>query len=231
MRTKWLLITALLLAVVPVVQADSLQLSVNTSYVANLTSPSDSFYGVYLNISTQPPSLDYPSVCCFLFVPVSNVSVFAPAGSVVNHATESIVLPNESLQGTGFVFPAGVFGGSIDPSLPSIAPTFGTSGITQLSVDNVFFQGAPIINGDETSTNFQFVALSISGRFESGLADPGFNWAGYISGQGQVTVPYTIQLDVDYSPVPEPSALALFGTGALGIVSFVRHRFGRVAQL
>jgi hypothetical protein len=44
---------------------------------------------------------------------------------------------------------------------------------------------------------------------------PGINWDGYIGDSGQVDIPYTVQLDVPYSTVSEPSTFVLLGTGIL----------------
>jgi hypothetical protein len=44
---------------------------------------------------------------------------------------------------------------------------------------------------------------------------PGVNWDGYIGESGQGDIPYTVALDVTYSPVSEPSTFVLLGTGIL----------------
>jgi len=43
----------------------------------------------------------------------------------------------------------------------------------------------------------------------------GVNWDGYIGGSGQVDIPHTVQSDVTYLPVSEPSTFVLLGTGIL----------------
>jgi hypothetical protein len=49
------------------------------------------------------------------------------------------------------------------------------------------------------------------------MTTPGVNWAGYIGGSGQVLLPYTVELDVTYAPVPEPSTFVLIGAGIFAI--------------
>jgi hypothetical protein len=99
-------------------------------------------------------------------------------------------------------------------------------GTSEVTVDS-FIVGplAAMVNGDEVSPNFQNLIVDYSGHVHSDLESPGSNWAGYLGAVGEVEVPYTIELDVTYSPVPEPSSFLLIGTGIFGLVGLARHKF------
>jgi PEP-CTERM motif-containing protein len=224
MRNSWILAPALLLTFVPTALADSILLSISTSAVATISSPNDNYYGQYYNVPSLPYFLDYPSACCATSVPFSNISLFVPAGSTITSAVLSIILPTTELQGTGYIVPEGQFKDAEDPSLPSVAPTDGTSGTSEILLGTAVFVPQPTINGDEVSTDIQDLTFTYGGRIEGGFADPGSNWAGYVGGEGQVVIPYTVELDVEYSPVPEPSTIALLGTGLLTAFGVTRRK-------
>jgi hypothetical protein len=82
----------------------------------------------------------------------------------------------------------------------------------------------PLISGNEVSTGDLGLYAEILGSIHDTVATPGVNWDGYIGGSGQVLIPYTVELDVTYSPVPEPSAFALLGTGILALAGATRRR-------
>jgi hypothetical protein len=84
-----------------------------------------------------------------------------------------------------------------------------------------------MINGNEVSINLQNVIFDFGGGVFFDVVDAGSNWAGYLIGSGQVDFPYPVQLDVSYSPVPEPSTFALLGTGILGLAGAARRKFSR----
>jgi hypothetical protein len=81
-----------------------------------------------------------------------------------------------------------------------------------------------MVNGDEVSPSFDLLVEYV-GQVYSDIQSPGSNWAGFIAGEGELDVPYTVELDVTYSPVPEPSTFALLGTGIFGMVGLARHKF------
>ena len=221
MRNTWIIATAILLAVAPAAIADSLQLTVNSSALVNFTSPYDSYWGVY--ISGQPytdfPSFDMTGV----FANFSSVSVFVPAGNAVASASINVTLPPNPIQGTGINFAETPFP-TPNPNSPSIAPTFNGNGSTNVFVDYAAIIFHPIISGNEVSTGDLALYAEILGSIHDTVATPGVNWNGYIGGSGQVLIPYTVELDVTYSPVPEPSAFALLGTGIFALAGATRRQ-------
>jgi hypothetical protein len=228
MRIIGSLAVILLLAATPAALADSIQLSVNTSVVANLDSPNDNYWGEYVNLAGDPIFVTGAGIHSVASAGFSDISLFLPSGSVITSATVSILLPPNGVQGTGSVFPLGMFPDTADPSLPSVAPTFSQNGTSLVFVSPFFDDLGPIINGNEVSTNLHDLPFVFGGAIFSDVVDPGSNWAGWLGGSGQVDFPYTVQLDVSYSPpVPEPSSLILFGTGGIALFGTLRRRIFR----
>jgi hypothetical protein len=225
MRNKLIIAAAILLTATPTVLADSIRLSISTSAVANISSPNDNYYGEYINVPSQSFMLDYPSACCVTTVPFSNISLFVPAESTITSAVLSIILPTTELQGTGFLIPEAQFGAAEDPSLPTVAPISSLNGTSQILLDPPVFVPQPTINGDEVSTDIQDLTFGYGGTIEGGFSNPGSNWAGYIGGEGQVVIPYAVELDVDYTPVPEPSTFALLATGIFALAGAAGRKF------
>jgi hypothetical protein len=210
---------------VPSALADSIQFILNTTATINLSTFSTNFAGQYVNVAGLPFLFTDPEVAGPATVPLANASVSVPAGSVITSAFATVTLLQGTYQGTGHIVPLGQFAGH-DPSLPSIAPTFSTIGTSEVTVDSVIVGPLPaMVNGDEVSPNFQNLIVDYSGHVHSDLESPGSNWAGYLGAVGEVDVPYTIELDVTYSPVPEPSTIALLGAGILGLTAIRRKSF------
>ena len=221
------LIVAALVLTAPAALADSIQYTLNATAVMKINSEQgdNNFSGQYVNSPEAPYLLDYPSACCVASISLQNASVIVPAGSVIDSAFVSITVPTGPFYGSGYVFADGGQFGEDDPSLPSVAPTFSTTGTSEVSLDGFSVTTLAMVEGEEVSSQFQDLSLDYYGRIESAFLNPGSNWGGYIDGVGQVDVPYTVSLDVTYSPVPEPSTLALFGTGILGLAGMARRKF------
>ena len=225
MRRTWVLLTAILLSASPAV-ADSIQLLVNSSVLAKFSSPNDNFWGTY---STGEPYTDHPSLGSVLvFADFPSVSVFVPTGNAVTSAIINVILPQNPIQGTGVNFTLTSF--QPPNSGISIAPTFNGTGSTNVFVSSqgssFFPLPAPIISGNQVSTGDLDLNFLLNGVIQDTVASSGVNWAGYIGGSGQVLIPYTVELDVTYAPVPEPSTFVLIGAGIFAIAGWhVKQHF------
>jgi hypothetical protein len=221
MRNTWILLAVILLIVPHAAQADTIELSVNTSFVASFYSQTDNFNGTY---STADPTYPIRSTINANFevtTDFSNVSVFVPAGSVITSVLEMVIVPTGEIQGTGTSFPAGPLLAP-DPG-PNIAPTFGP-GYSEIYASWYATLYRPIIDGDEVSTGDLTLAFFIDGQIIGVLDSPGSNWASYIGASGTAVIPYTFDVDVTYTPAPEPWSFVLLGTGLLGLVQSMRRR-------
>jgi hypothetical protein len=207
--------------------AESIRLTVNSSFLAKFSSPNDNFWGTY---STGAPYTDHPSLGSFLvFADFPSVSVFVPTGNAVTSAIINVILPQNPIKGTGVNFALSSFQPP-NPGGISIAPTFNGTGSTNVSVSFsnplIFPPTKPLISGNEVSTGDLDLPFILSGVILDTVATPGVNWDGYIGGSGEAVMPYTVELDVTFAPVPEPSTFVLIGAGIFAIAGWhVKQHF------
>ena len=244
MRTLGYFAVVILLAFAPAALADSVQFTINSSVQVSGGSPNDNYWGEYRTApdayGTQT-SVNANVPYALAETTFSNISFFLPAGSVVTSATMNLILPPDPITGTGSISiaPETVPPPDLNPNGLHIAPTF-NPGTSIFSIQNVslqsagsssmaegnFFPNLPIINGNEVSTGTWYLDFLLDGEIIGTVNTPGYNWDSYVEGYGQATLPFSVQIDVDYTVVPEPPTFILFGT-AIAMAGFLylgRHK-------
>jgi hypothetical protein len=193
MRIKWILATAVFVAIVPATAAlsDTIQVLGHFTVSAAITSYDDDFEGTYSNLDPGPPQYSDPEIYGGVSVSSISISFSAPAGDVITSASALVIVPQSSILGTGYIFTAGRFGSEGDPSLPSVAPTFSTTGTSETRVYEYLASGGSSFTDSEAFANIQNLELFLTGTIDSDLLGPGSNWAGYLAGSGEVDIPYT----------------------------------------
>jgi hypothetical protein len=229
----------------PAALADSFQFTINSSVQEFITNTdNDSYMGIYstgpdawgtqLSVTTGTPYYGNSSF--------ANISFSLPAGSKVTSATLELLLPSTTVHGT-----AELGGGAgLPPPDPdndvSIAPTF-NPGTSTVYVEGILENGGTfadgsgvgfdlsnllVINGNEiSSADLEDLHLLVGGTISATVNTQGYNTEGYVSGSGQANIPYTLEVVGTYSPVPEPSTIALLGTGILGLAGAAHRKFSR----
>jgi hypothetical protein len=240
MQTANYFAAIIVLTLSPAALANSIQFTVNSSVVVTGDSPNDSYWGYY----TTPPdafgttptvNAEFPFGFYGNPTTFSNVSFSVPAGSVITSATMNLVFPTGAINGTGSVGLTSETLPQPDPNGRHIPPTFGP-GTSVFYINDVFLQGngtssednfplnTPFINGDEVSTGTWDLVFTLQGDVSAPVTVQGYNWDGYIGGQGQATIPYSVQIDVNYTPVPEPPGFVLLATAMIGLVGVARRK-------
>jgi len=226
-------IAVILFAFAPAAFADSIQFTINSSVLITGSSPDDSYWGIYQTPADAFGTMSevhagVPGTGTTTF---SNVSFFLPSGVVVTSATMDVIVPTTPIEGTASVSiapeglppPDNVSDVHIPPTFnePAVASFFD---VYPIGFPLYVIPTTPIIDGNEVSTGTFDLTFFGGGSIIGTVNTQGYNWAGYITGSGQAVLPYSVQIDVDYTPVPEPSCFVLLGTGLAVTAAGVRRR-------
>ena len=245
MRSSTILAAASLLIVACTARADSYQFSISSNAQVTVYSPNDNYYGEYRTLpdATGTTSQVFIGISGSSIVALTDDSFFLPAGSTITSATLELILPNTRLQGTSVdsivTFPTFDQPRPVDPSNPTlIAPTLqnpGTAFLSGIGAVNgaAWVNGAyllsnnpPTIAGNEVSILNLDLFLQTYGGMDAIVATQGYNWDGFIGGTGQINLPYTLEIDGNFTPAPtpEPCSLTLLGTGMAVLLGVMRRR-------
>lgn len=246
LTASFLTAAALVLTLTPAALADSFQFTINSSVMDTISNLSnDNYMGIY---STPRDGWGTGGLVRTYASPgnspISNISFSVPSGNVIRSAELDLILPTTWVTGPADVLDYTTFGISPPDTFNPvhIAPTL-DSGTVSVSIDSISVDLDPRYGrreGDSLIFDLsKYLIINGSSGFSTGLQDfrflgtkeidvqvsSGYNWAGFIGGSGTVDIPYTLQVEGTYSPVPEPSSIVLLGTGILGLAGFARRKF------
>jgi hypothetical protein len=248
MRLTTILFAALLLTVATVAKADSFQFTINSSvqeymndadndnYMEIYSTPRDAWGGLS---TISAGTLQYGNS------PFSNISFSIPEGNVITSAHLYLIFSSAGVQGPADAafYPGRAALHPPDTDNPiSIPATIGsaTAGLNVVGLNDPIFSGIRtegdstiidlsselVINGDEVYSIFlDDINLSVDAVITANIETNGYNYASYVGGSAQLTLPYELEVTGTYSPVPEPSNIALLGTGLLGLASIARYKY------
>jgi hypothetical protein len=232
------------LLVVPAARADNFTFSVSGSTLVYLDSPNDNYWGTYESPYYGSVTTEVRDWAPYVYgqLNFTNVSFVLPAGSTITSGSIELILPTTILQGTSVATnvttehlpppdldsPVGTLP-TFDPGTAYLYPFDRVNGIGSNNGTFDLTMGfgltvySPLINGNQISTGDLALTLSDAqtDEMEAMVATQGSNYNGYVDVNGEVNVPYTLEVVGTYTPAatPEPSAVVLLGTGMLALMA------------
>jgi PEP-CTERM motif len=207
-----LTISGLAISALPVF-ADSFQIKISSSTEVSGANWDNDNFECWFTSGTSP----YGCVGGWSGGTVSSHSFSLTPGDKITQAS-AIFYPETSV-GTGTL---GIGSGSYahlppDPNDPvSIPPTFGPA-TAWFYPDSSDFNPQVTFSGN----HIQVDAFGVLTWYwmKADIVTPGYNWCGFIGGESSADLPYTLEVDGEYTVTPEPATFSLLGTALLGLAA------------